>query len=159
MASLEKALKSCKEDAIKLIVVDGVFSMEGDVANLPVIVELAKKYNASIYVDEAHGIGVFGRQGRGVCDPLWSDRRCRLHHGNIQQVVCFAGRFCCHRLDNSQLFASQFPFLHIQCQRSARPSTAAVSAALDIIESEPERIQHLWGRYPLCSRRFPPHRL
>ena len=68
MASLEKALKSCKEDRVKLIVVDGVFSMEGDVANLPAIVELAKKYNASIYVDEAHGIGVFGRQGRGVCN-------------------------------------------------------------------------------------------
>lgn len=83
MASLEKALKSCKEDRVKLIVVDGVFSMEGDVANLPAIVELAKKYNASIYVDEAHGIGVFGRQGRGVCD----------HFGVTDDVDCIMGTF------------------------------------------------------------------
>ena len=83
MASLEKVLKSCKEDAIKLIVVDGVFSMEGDVANLPEIVALAKQYNASIYVDEAHGIGVFGRQGRGVCD----------HFGVTDDVDCIMGTF------------------------------------------------------------------
>lgn len=64
MASLENALKRCGEDKVKLIVTDGVFSMEGDVADLPGIVALAKKYNAAVMVDEAHGIGVFGRQGR-----------------------------------------------------------------------------------------------
>ena len=66
MDALEKELQKCEPDAIKLIVVDSVFSMEGDLANLPEIVRLKKKYNASIYVDEAHGLGVFGRQGRGV---------------------------------------------------------------------------------------------
>ena len=68
MEDLEKELQKCEPDAVKLIVVDGVFSMEGDLANLPEIVRLKKKYNASIYVDEAHGLGVFGKQGRGVCD-------------------------------------------------------------------------------------------
>ena len=72
MADLEKELQKCEPDAIKLIVVDSVFSMEGDLANLPEIVRLKKKYNASIMVDEAHGLGVFGKQGRGVCDHFVS---------------------------------------------------------------------------------------
>ena len=60
MDSLEKVLMKCDKDKVKLIVVDGSFSMEGDVANLPQISELAKKYNASLMVDEAHGFGVLG---------------------------------------------------------------------------------------------------
>lgn len=63
MDSLEKQLQKCEPDKVKLIVIDGVFSMEGDVAKLPEIVALAKKYNASVMVDEAHGIGVFGDHG------------------------------------------------------------------------------------------------
>ena len=68
MDSLEKQLQKCEPDKVKLIVIDGVFSMEGDVAKLPEIVALAKKYNASVMVDEAHGIGVFGDHGRGTCN-------------------------------------------------------------------------------------------
>lgn len=143
MASLEKVLKSCPEDKGKLIVVDGVFSMEGDVANLPEIVALAKKYNAAIYVDEAHGIGVFGRQGRGTCD----------HFGVAQDVDLIMGTF-------SKSFASLGGFVatdsitanylrhnsrsYIFSASITPASTAAVSAALDIMESEPERIEHLW---------------
>ena len=83
MEDLEKELQKCESDAVKLIVVDGVFSMEGDLANLPEIVRLKKKYNASIYVDEAHGLGVFGRQGRGVCD----------HFGVTDDVDLIMGTF------------------------------------------------------------------
>ena len=68
--SLEQKLKRCNPESIKLIVVDGVFSMEGDIAPLPEIVQLAKKYNASIMVDEAHSVGVFGPNGQGVCHHL-----------------------------------------------------------------------------------------
>ena len=142
MASLEKVLKSCPEDKVKLIVVDGVFSMEGDVANLPEIVALAKKYNAAIYVDEAHGIGVFGRQGRGTCD----------HFGVAQDVDLIMGTF-------SKSFASLGGFVATDSitanylrhnsrsyifSASITPASTAVSAALDIMESEPERIEHLW---------------
>ena len=66
MEDLENQLKKCNPESIKLIVVDGVFSMEGDLPDLPKIIELKHKYNATVMVDEAHGIGVFGRQGRGV---------------------------------------------------------------------------------------------
>ena len=66
MQDLERVLQKLPQEAIKLIVIDGVFSMEGDLAKLPEIVELKHKYNCSIMVDEAHGIGVFGKQGRGL---------------------------------------------------------------------------------------------
>lgn len=62
MEDLEKQLKKCRPEAVKLIVVDGVFSMEGDLANLPEIIKLKHKYNASVMVDEAHGLGVFGSE-------------------------------------------------------------------------------------------------
>lgn len=143
MASLEKVLKSCPEDKIKLIVTDGVFSMEGDVANLPEIVALAKKYNAAVMVDEAHGIGVFGKQGRGTCD----------HFGVTGDVDLIMGTF-------SKSFASLGGFIatdsitanylrhnsrsYIFSASITPASTAAVGAALDIMESEPERIAHLW---------------
>ncbi|MFL1683156.1 MULTISPECIES: serine palmitoyltransferase [Bacteroidales] len=143
MASLEKVLKSCPEDKVKLIVTDGVFSMEGDVANLPEIVALAKKYNAAVMVDEAHGIGVFGKQGRGTCD----------HFGVTGDVDLIMGTF-------SKSFASLGGFIatdsitanylrhnsrsYIFSASITPASTAAVGAALDIMESEPERIAHLW---------------
>lgn len=83
MEDLERVLQRLPHEAVKLIVVDGVFSMEGDLANLPAIVELKHKYNCSIMVDEAHGLGVFGRQGRGVCD----------HFGLTDEVDLIMGTF------------------------------------------------------------------
>ena len=83
MQDLERVLQKLPQEAVKLIVVDGVFSMEGDLCNLPAIVELKHKYNCSIMVDEAHGIGVFGKQGRGVCD----------HFGLTDEVDLIMGTF------------------------------------------------------------------
>jgi 8-amino-7-oxononanoate synthase len=83
MEDLENILKGLPHEAVKLIVVDGVFSMEGDLANLPKIVELKHKYNCSIMVDEAHGLGVFGKEGRGVCD----------HFGLTDEVDLIMGTF------------------------------------------------------------------
>ena len=83
MEDLERQLQKCTPESVKLIVVDGVFSMEGDLANLPEIVRLKHKYNAVLMVDEAHGLGVFGREGRGVCD----------HFGLTDQVDLIMGTF------------------------------------------------------------------
>lgn len=142
---LEKKLQRCEENAVKLIIVDGVFSMEGDLANLPAIVELKKKYpNVVIYVDEAHGLGVFGREGRGVCD----------HFGVTDQVDLIMGTF-------SKSFASLGGFIagdkevinwlrHTSrsyiFQASATPAaTAATRVALQIMKTEPERLEALWN--------------
>ena len=93
MADLEKELQKCEPDAIKLIVVDSVFSMEGDLANLPEIVRLKKKYNASIMVDEAHGLGVFGKQGRGVCDHFGVTDDIDLIMGTFSKSLASIGGF------------------------------------------------------------------
>lgn len=93
MEALEKELQKCEPDAVKLIVVDGVFSMEGDLANLPEIVRLKKKYNASIYVDEAHGLGVFGKQGRGVCDHFGVTEDVDLIMGTFSKSLASIGGF------------------------------------------------------------------
>ena len=143
MASLEKVLKSCPEDKVKLIVVDGVFSMEGDVANLPEIVALAKKYNAAIYVDEAHGIGVFGRQGRGTCDHFGVAQDVDLIMGTFSKSFASLGGFVAtHSITANYLRHNSRSYIFSASITPA--STAAVSAALDIMESEPERIEHLW---------------
>ncbi len=93
MEDLERVLQKLPYEAIKLIVVDGVFSMEGDLANLPAIVELKHKYNCSIMVDEAHGIGVFGRQGRGVCDHFGLTDEVDLIMGTFSKSLASIGGF------------------------------------------------------------------
>ena len=93
MDDLERVLKNLPYEAIKLIVVDGVFSMEGDLAKLPQIVELKHKYNCSIMVDEAHGLGVFGRQGRGVCDHFGLTDEVDLIMGTFSKSLASIGGF------------------------------------------------------------------
>lgn len=143
MESLERKLHKCDADRIKLIIVDGVYSMEGDVCNLPEIVRLAKKYNASIMVDEAHGIGVFGRQGRGVCDHFGLTDDVDIIMGTFSKSLASIGGFIAtDRETTNYLRHNSRPFIF-----SASPTPAAigaVNAALDILESEPERIENLW---------------
>ena len=93
MADLERVLQRCEPDKVKLIIVDGVFSMEGDLAKLPEIVELKHKYNASIMVDEAHGLGVFGKQGRGVCDHFGVTKDIDLIMGTFSKSMASIGGF------------------------------------------------------------------
>jgi 8-amino-7-oxononanoate synthase len=143
MKSLEKQLQKCNPDKIKLIVVDGVFSMEGDIANLPEIVQLANKYNAAIMVDEAHGFGVLGRLGRGACD----------HFGLLPEVDLVMGTFSKSLASIGGFIASSEPVVnylrhnsrsYIFSASSTPAATAAANAAFDIMVSEPERIEHLW---------------
>ena len=143
MASLENQLKKCAPDKVKLIVTDGVFSMEGDVAKLPEIVALAKKYDASVMVDEAHGIGVFGRGGRGTCDHFGVTNDVDLIMGTFSKSFASLGGFiaCDKEITN---FLRHHSRLYIFTASITPASTAAVSAALDIMESEPERQENLW---------------
>ena len=143
MESLETQLKKCAPDKVKLIVTDGVFSMEGDVAKLPKIVELAKKYDATVMVDEAHGIGVFGRQGRGTCDHFGVSNDVDLIMGTFSKSFASLGGFiACDKTITNYLRHHSRSYIFTASITPA--STAAVNAALDIMESEPERQQHLW---------------
>lgn len=143
MESLEKKLQMCDPDKVKLIITDGVFSMEGDVANLPKICELAKKYNADVYVDEAHGIGVFGNQGRGTCDHFGVTKDVDLIMGTFSKSFAALGGFIATDSVTAN-YLRHNSRSYIFSASITPASTAAVNAALDIMESEPERIEHLW---------------
>lgn len=143
MASLEKQLQKCDPDKVKLIVTDSVFSMEGDVANVPEIVKLAKKYNASVMVDEAHGIGVFGKGGRGVCNHFGVTDDVDLVMGTFSKSFASLGGFIA--TDNEITnFLRHHSRSYIFTASITPASTAAALKAIDIMESEPERQEHLW---------------
>lgn len=153
MEDLERILKGLPQEAVKLIVVDGVFSMEGDLAKLPEIVELKKKYNCSIMVDEAHGLGVFGKQGRGVCDHFGVTDDVDLIMGTFSKSLASIGGFVAGDKDTIN-------FLRHNCRTyifSASDTPAATGAALEalhIIQEEPERIEHLWDVTRYALKRF-----
>lgn len=143
MASLEKQLQKCDPDKVKLIVTDSVFSMEGDVANVPEIVKLAKKYNASVMVDEAHGIGVFGKGGRGVCNHFGVTDDVDLVMGTFSKSFASLGGFIATDKEITN-FLRHHSRPYIFTASITPASTAAALKAIDIMESEPERQEHLW---------------
>jgi 8-amino-7-oxononanoate synthase len=143
MDNLESKLKQCHPDAIKLIVTDGVFSMEGDIVPLPEMVALAEKYDADIMVDDAHALGVLGHQGRGTADHFGLTDKVDLIMGTFSKSFGSLGGFIAADFDvinylkhnaRSLIFSASMPPANV----------AAVSCAVDIMLSEPERIQHLW---------------
>ena len=143
MESLEKQLQKCDPDKVKLIVTDGVFSMEGDVAKLPEICALAKKYNANVMVDEAHGLGVFGKQGRGTCDHFGVTNDVDLIMGTFSKSLASIGGFIA--ADESIInYLRHHSRSYIFSASNTPAATAAANAALDIMINEPERIEHLW---------------
>lgn len=143
MASLEKQLQKCDPDKVKLIVTDSVFSMEGDVANVPEIVKLAKKYNASVMVDEAHGIGVFGKGGRGVCNHFGVTDDVDLVMGTFSKSFASLGGFIATDKEITN-FLRHHSRSYIFTASITPASTAAALKAIDIMESELERQEHLW---------------
>ena len=153
MEDLENILKSLPHDAVKLIVVDGVFSMEGDLANLPAIVELKHKYNCSIMVDEAHGIGVFGREGRGVCDYFGLTDEVDLIMGTFSKSLASIGGFIAGDFDTIN-YLRHTCRTYIFSASDTPAATAAAMEALHIIQKEPERIEKLWAVTKYALRRF-----
>lgn len=153
MDDLENILKSLPYDAVKLIVVDGVFSMEGDLANLPAIVELKHKYNCSVMVDEAHGIGVFGREGRGVCDYFGLTDEVDLIMGTFSKSLASIGGFIAGDFDTIN-YLRHTCRTYIFSASDTPAATAAAMEALHIIQKEPERIEKLWAVTKYALRRF-----
>ena len=153
MADLERLLQKLPYEAVKLIVVDGVFSMEGDLANLPAIVELKRKYNCSIMVDEAHGLGVFGRQGRGVCDHFGLTHEVDLIMGTFSKSLASIGGFIASDSDTIN-YLRHTCRTYIFSASDTPAATAAAREALRIIQAEPERIEHLWKVTRYALKRF-----
>ena len=153
MEDLERQLQKCTPESVKLIVVDGVFSMEGDLANLPEIVRLKHKYNAVLMVDEAHGIGVFGREGRGVCDHFGLTDQVDLIMGTFSKSLASIGGFiAANKTIINWLRHNARTYIF---SASATPaSTACAREALRIIQQEPERIQALWDVTNYALKRF-----
>lgn len=144
MDDLERVLKMYEDtDVGKLIVTDGVFSMEGDIVNLPRLAELAKKYNARIYIDDAHSIGVLGKHGRGTGEYWNMEHAVDIVMGTFSKSFASLGGFIAgdeyviHYIKHharALIFSASMP----------PAAVATVIACLDIIESEPERLEQLW---------------
>jgi 7-keto-8-aminopelargonate synthetase-like enzyme len=142
MGSLEFVLKRCGDKG-KLVVVDGVYSMEGDIAPLPDIVKVCKKYGARIMVDDAHGVGVLGKTGRGTAEHFGLEKDVDIIMGTYSKSMASIGGF---------VVASEDVIHYIK--HTSRPlifsaspppaSVASVIAALDVIDQEPERRERLW---------------
>ena len=144
MEALEKKIQVAPIEAPKLIVVDGVYSMEGDIAPVPELVALCEKYNASLMIDDAHGLGVLGDHGRGTANHFGLTDKVDLIMGTFSKSFGSLGGFIAgdHEVINylkhnsrSLIFSASMPPANV----------AAVNRAIDIMLSEPERLEHLWA--------------
>jgi 8-amino-7-oxononanoate synthase len=142
MADLERVLSE-NNGRGKLIVVDGVFSMEGDIINLPEVLRITKEYGARLLVDDAHGIGVLGKTGRGTAEHFGLEKEVDLIMGTYSKSLASIGGFIAGDADVIH-YIKHFARSLIFSASPPPASIAAVSAAIDIIESEPERIERLW---------------
>ena len=143
MNDLEAMLKSIPEEKVKMIVIDGVFSKEGDICNLPEITKLAKKYNAIVMVDDAHALGVIGEVGKGTANHFGLTNDVDLIMGTFSKSLASVGGFIASTKEvinylkhhsRPMIFSASIP-----------PSAAAAAiAALEIMKSEPERLEMLW---------------
>ena len=153
MDSLEKTLQRCEIDKVKVIVIDGVFSMEGDVAKLPEIVALAKKYNASIFVDEAHSLGVFGKTGAGICEHFGATEDVDLIMGTFSKSLGTIGGFIA--ADENIINYLKHNSRTLIFSASITPaSTACVIEALNVMEDERWRMDALWNNTHRAKEAF-----
>ncbi|MBP7210987.1 MAG: pyridoxal phosphate-dependent aminotransferase family protein [Paludibacteraceae bacterium] len=144
MESLEKFLKNCDPDKIKLIVSDGVFSMEGDVCELPEMMKLAKKYNASVMIDEAHSLGFFGEHGAGVCEHFGMSKDVELIMGTFSKSLATIGGFIASNKDVIN-YLRHHSRTFIFSASITPAATGAVLAALDVMQEETWRPKQLWA--------------
>src|ERR1700751_3515257 len=144
IAHAEEQLASVKnQPGRKLIITDGVFSMDGDIGPLPALCDVAEKYGAIMMVDDAHSSGVLGRNGRGTIDHFHQHGRVDIQVGTLSKAIGALGGYVCGTRDLIDfLYHRARPFLF---STSHPPSVAATCiAAFDVLENEPERIEKLW---------------
>jgi 8-amino-7-oxononanoate synthase len=153
MKALENKLKHCAHDSIKLIVVDGIFSMEGDIIKLPEVVKLAEKFGATIMVDDAHSLGVLGKNGSGTSSHFGLTDKVDLVMGTFSKSLASLGGFIASDKDTINYIKHNSRTLIFSASMTPA-SAASVLAALDIMESEPERIQRLWDVSNYALRSF-----
>jgi 7-keto-8-aminopelargonate synthetase-like enzyme len=153
MDSLEAKLKLCTPDSVKLIVADGIFSMEGDIVPLPEMVALAEQYDADIMIDDAHALGVLGHQGRGTADHFGLTDKVDLIMGTFSKSFGSLGGFIASDFETINYLKHNARSLIFSA--SMPPSNvASVSKAIDIMLEEPERIQHLWDLSNYARKQF-----
>jgi glycine C-acetyltransferase/8-amino-7-oxononanoate synthase len=143
-AQVESLLKRRPPNRPVLIVTDGLFSMDGDLAPLPDLAYLAKRYDAALYVDDAHGTGVMGPTGRGTIEALGMEHEIRFHMGTLGKALGSSGAYAVGPRDMMEyLVHTVRPFIFTT---ASPPSTAAAaSAALAVVQREPERRARLWS--------------
>lgn len=153
MNALEDALRESGGSRRRLVVTDGVFSMDGDVAKLPEIVELAERYDAMVYVDDAHASGVFGKNGRGTVSHFGLDGRVHVQVGTLSKAIGVLGGYVASTRGLRELLISRGrPFIFSTSHPPA--VTAACIAAIDVLESEPELIDRLWDNTRFFKKRM-----
>lgn len=143
MNALERALQETQSARRRLVITDGVFSMDGDVARLPEIVDLAERYDAIVYVDDAHASGVFGKAGRGTVDHFGLHGRVHVQVGTLSKAIGVLGGYvACGQGLRDLLIHRGRPFLFSTSHPPA--VTAACLAALRVLQDEPDLISRLW---------------
>ncbi|MEO6631731.1 pyridoxal phosphate-dependent aminotransferase family protein [Mucilaginibacter sp.] len=143
MEDLQRKLSILPEEAVKLIAVDGIFSMEGDIVKLPEIVKIADKFGANIMVDDAHSLGVIGHKGAGTASHFGLTDQVDLIMGTFSKSLASLGGFIAADAETIDYLKHRARALMFSASMPPA-SVASVIAALDIIESEPERIAKLW---------------
>jgi 8-amino-7-oxononanoate synthase len=152
MAHLDYVLE--KERGVdKLIVVDGIFSMEGDVAKLPEIVDLAKKHETLVMVDDAHGIGVMGEHGRGTCDHFGLTDDVHLIVGTFSKSLASVGGFVASDADTIH-YIQHLARVMIFSASPPPASVASVAAAIDVMLEETWRHEALWRNTHIMMERL-----
>ena len=143
MDDLQRKLSILPEEAVKVIAVDGIFSMEGDIVKLPEIVDIADQFGANIMVDDAHSLGVIGKNGAGTASHFGLTDEVDLIMGTFSKSLASLGGFIA--ADEETIDYLKHRARSLMFSASMTPgSVASVIAAMDIIEAEPERIERLW---------------
>jgi 7-keto-8-aminopelargonate synthetase-like enzyme len=143
MAALESRLEQLEPEAGKLVVVDGVFSMEGDIIPLPQVCKLAQKYKAAVMVDDAHAVGVLGKNGAGTADHFGLTDQVHLIMGTFSKSLASLGGFIASDAETIDFLKHHSRPLIFSASMSPA-NVAAVLAAVEIMQREPERIAQLW---------------